>query len=227
MRWRYTFGFAYRQLGFSVRYASWAAFIPARTLGGIGSSVHAIQMRSGIRMISARCSIDKVSMFLRNSRYSRSWSLGVCVTSCRSGKNSMDLMSDNMNAIPSITRRGGSAWFWDHDSKSGRPSIFPTNNGSLIPSDGNIVKTTVIGSDPTGEKKTRADRVSKYMSYQILKEMDGWEEDMDKLLIMLPIVGMEKSNWGRVLQADYSTSHPKCDLQNEFHRPFFPTHHWD
>lgn len=61
---------------------------------------------------------------------------------------------------------------------------------SLVPSDGNIVKTVVIGSDSTGEKKTRADRVSKYMSYQVLKEMDGWEEDMDKLLIMLPIVGM-------------------------------------
>jgi chaperonin GroES len=61
---------------------------------------------------------------------------------------------------------------------------------SLVPSDGNIVKTIVIGSDPTGEKKTRAERVGKYMSYQILYEMDGWEEDMDKLLIMLPIVGM-------------------------------------
>jgi chaperonin GroES len=61
---------------------------------------------------------------------------------------------------------------------------------ALIPSNGDIVKTVVIGSDPTGEKKTRSDRVGKYMSYQILKEMDGWEEDMDKLLIMLPIVGM-------------------------------------
>lgn len=61
---------------------------------------------------------------------------------------------------------------------------------ALVPSDGNIVKTVVIGSDPMGEKKLRADRVSKYMSYQILKEMDGWEEDMDKLLIMLPIIGM-------------------------------------
>lgn len=61
---------------------------------------------------------------------------------------------------------------------------------SLIPSNGDIVKTIVIGSDPTGEKKSRADRVGKYMSYQILKEMEGWEEDMDKLLIMLPIVGM-------------------------------------
>ena len=61
---------------------------------------------------------------------------------------------------------------------------------ALIPSNGDIVKTVVIGSDPTGEKKSRSDRVGKYMSYQILKEMDGWEEDMDKLLIMLPIVGM-------------------------------------
>lgn len=61
---------------------------------------------------------------------------------------------------------------------------------ALIPSDGSIVKTTIIGSDPTGEKKQRADRVSKYMSYQVLKEMDGWEEDMDKLLMILPIVGM-------------------------------------
>lgn len=61
---------------------------------------------------------------------------------------------------------------------------------SLVPSDGNIVKTLVVGSDPTGEKKTRSERVSKYMSYQILHEMNGWEEDMDKLLIMLPIVGM-------------------------------------
>ena len=61
---------------------------------------------------------------------------------------------------------------------------------ALVPSSGDIVKTTIIGQDPDGEKKNRADRVSKYMSYQILKEMDGWEEDMDKLLIILPIVGM-------------------------------------
>lgn len=61
---------------------------------------------------------------------------------------------------------------------------------SLVPSSGDIVKGIVIGTDPTGEKKTRADRVSKFMSYQVLHEMDGWEEDMDKLLIMLPIIGI-------------------------------------
>lgn len=61
---------------------------------------------------------------------------------------------------------------------------------SLLPSDGNVVKAKVIGSDPMGQKKARADNVAKFMSYQVLLEMDGWEEDMDKLLMMLPIVGM-------------------------------------
>lgn len=60
---------------------------------------------------------------------------------------------------------------------------------SLVPSGGKVVKAVVVGKDPTGEKKERAERVSAYMSYQIMEEMECWEEDMDKLLIMLPIVG--------------------------------------
>jgi chaperonin GroES len=60
---------------------------------------------------------------------------------------------------------------------------------SLVPSTGNIVKCEVIGADPDGQKLEQAKRVSTYMSYQLLHEMSGWEEDMDKLLIMLPIVG--------------------------------------
>lgn len=60
---------------------------------------------------------------------------------------------------------------------------------SLVPSDGQIVKGTVIGKDPDGQKEEKADRIGTYMSYQITKQMDNWEEDMDRLLIMLPIVG--------------------------------------
>ena len=60
---------------------------------------------------------------------------------------------------------------------------------SLIPSTGDLVKVSVIGKDKDGQKLERAKRVSKYMSYQVLNEMQGWEEDMDKLLMMLPIVG--------------------------------------
>lgn len=60
---------------------------------------------------------------------------------------------------------------------------------TLIPSNGEIVKAQVIGKDLDGQKEEKADRVSTYMSYQLLYDMCGWEEDMDKLLMMLPIVG--------------------------------------
>lgn len=67
---------------------------------------------------------------------------------------------------------------------------------SLVPSNGNIVKSVVIGKDPTGEKLAKADRVSDYMSYQVMHDIEGWEEDMDKLLMQLPVVGcMFKKTW--------------------------------
>lgn len=60
---------------------------------------------------------------------------------------------------------------------------------SLVSPDGNVVRCRPVGSDPTGEKMNRARRVGKHMSYQIIEEMDGWEEDMDRLLLILPITG--------------------------------------
>lgn len=71
---------------------------------------------------------------------------------------------------------------------------------SLLPSDGKIVKSKVIGKDADGQKSQQADRVSMYMSYQLMHEMTGWEEGMDKLLMMLPIVGtiFKKTYWDSV-----------------------------
>jgi len=67
---------------------------------------------------------------------------------------------------------------------------------ALVPSDGNVVKATVIGVDTTGEKWEKAQRVSTYMSYQLMHQMPDWEEEMDKMLIQLPIVGtMFKKTW--------------------------------
>jgi len=68
---------------------------------------------------------------------------------------------------------------------------------TLVPSDGKVVKCKVVGSDPTGEKAARAKRISTHMSYQVLEEMPDWEEDMDKLLIALPIAGtcFKKTYW--------------------------------
>lgn len=77
---------------------------------------------------------------------------------------------------------------------------------SLVPSDGRVVKCRVIGSDPDGQKMERADRISKYMSYQIMDEMPDWEEEMDKLLMIVPITGMafKKTYWDSGKQTNCS-----------------------
>lgn len=60
---------------------------------------------------------------------------------------------------------------------------------SLVPGDGKIVKTRVIGLDPDGQKAARGDRVAKFMSWQLLYDMENWEEDFDKMLMQLSVVG--------------------------------------
>lgn len=54
-----------------------------------------------------------------------------------------------------------------------------------------IAKAKVTGKDEDGEKEKQAQRVADYLNYQILHEMDGWEDDMDRLLLALPIEGCE------------------------------------
>jgi chaperonin GroES len=52
--------------------------------------------------------------------------------------------------------------------------------------DGNrVVKCSVTGDDPDGEKAGRGKRISEHMSYQLLEEMEDWESDTDKLLLAL------------------------------------------
>lgn len=77
---------------------------------------------------------------------------------------------------------------------------------SLVPSSGKIVYGKVIGKDPKGEKLERATRVSTFMSWQLLEEMEGWEEGMDKLLIMLPVMGtvFKKTYWDPIDETNCS-----------------------
>ena len=77
---------------------------------------------------------------------------------------------------------------------------------TLIPSNGQVVKCKVIGSDPDGQKTLRAERVAKHMSYQVMEEMDEWEEDMDKLLLSVPIAGtaFKKTYWDAAKQRNCS-----------------------
>jgi chaperonin GroES len=52
-----------------------------------------------------------------------------------------------------------------------------------------VVKCKTIGPDPEGKKAERAARVAAHMNWQFLNDVPGWEEDTDKLLLQLPIVG--------------------------------------
>ena len=57
-----------------------------------------------------------------------------------------------------------------------------------------VVQQTAEGPQPAwqvppGAKRDRADRVAAYMNWQFLNDIPGWEEDTDRLLLRLPIVG--------------------------------------
>ena len=77
---------------------------------------------------------------------------------------------------------------------------------ALVPSLGDVVKCKVVGRDLDGTKAERAKRVSIYMSNQVMNEMDDWEEDMDRLLISLPIAGtcFKKTYWDSSKQRNCS-----------------------
>lgn len=80
---------------------------------------------------------------------------------------------------------------------------------ALVPADGKVVQMKIVGVDPQGMKAQKADKLAMHMNYQLLVDMKDWEEEMDRLLIMLPIVGclfkktyfdeIKKSNMSRLL----------------------------
>ena len=68
------------------------------------------------------------------------------------------------------------------------------------------VRGRVIGYDTQGTKTERALRIGKHMSYQILEEMEDWEEEMDRLLFALPIMGcmFKKTYFDAIKQSNTS-----------------------
>lgn len=69
-----------------------------------------------------------------------------------------------------------------------------------------VVQGKVTGADPDGIKKERADRISDHMSYQLIEQMTEWEEEFDKLLHALPVLGcmFRKTFWDPALQRNRS-----------------------
>lgn len=108
---------------------------------------------------------------------------------------------------------------WENASNVKFPLIiqaaiqFNARSYSAVVDGPHIVKGKVLGKDDEqGTKRLRAERVGRHMSYQLLDEMEEWEEDTDALLIRLPIVGtlVRKTyfdpttgrNWSHVIGPD-------------------------
>lgn len=90
---------------------------------------------------------------------------------------------------------------------------------SLINTSGLLVKGEVIGDDPDGTKTDQATRVAKHMTYQILYEMKNWEEQMDKLLLQVPIIGcaFKKTYWSPYCQTNVSEMISAKDLVVDYY----------
>jgi chaperonin GroES len=61
---------------------------------------------------------------------------------------------------------------------------------TLVPGDGKLVKTRILGKDPGGQKAAKGERVATYMSWQFMHDMETWDEDMDRMFMMLPVAGL-------------------------------------
>ncbi len=83
----------------------------------------------------------------------------------------------------------------------------------------NPVKGRVIGKDPSGTKLKRAERISKYMSYQVLEEMPEWLDETDRTLFVLPIIGLmfKKTYYSDTLARVRSISLLPRDLIINYH----------
>ena len=88
---------------------------------------------------------------------------------------------------------------------------------------GAVVKGRVLGPDQDGTKRERADRIAAHMTWQFLNDVPGWEEDTDKLLLVLPIVGcMFRKTWHDPLrQQNNSETISAKDLVVNYRTPSF------
>lgn len=83
-----------------------------------------------------------------------------------------------------------------------------------IVKDGALVKARVLGQDFSGLKALEASRVSDFMNYQLLYENSDWEQELEKLLNQLPLIGFicKKTYYDPVRKAIKSVIVPYKDL---------------
>ncbi len=81
----------------------------------------------------------------------------------------------------------------------------------------NIVAARVLGPDPQGVEQARADRISKYMSYQLLEEDSNWEEQLDRSLLSVAIVGCGFAKTHRIHETNTSDFVQAKDLVMDYY----------
>lgn len=77
-----------------------------------------------------------------------------------------------------------------------------------------IVKCAPVGQDPTGQKLDSARRIEEHMSWQLSEEDESWEEEMDRSLLVQPLMGtaFKKTYWDSMLHHNVS----ECVLPQDF-----------
>jgi chaperonin GroES len=66
---------------------------------------------------------------------------------------------------------------------------FSANSYSDVIQGDNIVNYKVIGEDKSGALAKRANRIGRHMSWQVMEQDQDWEEQHDRLLINLSVIG--------------------------------------
>lgn len=96
----------------------------------------------------------------------------------------------------------------------GQPMMQPATNGVPGIGDNGGPPLEPVWEVPPGEKRNRADRVANHMTWQLLFRMNGWEEDTDRLLLMLPIIGcvVRKTYYDAILGSNVSMMVPPEDF---------------
>lgn len=92
-------------------------------------------------------------------------------------------------AYPAIVDNGNVVKGKVYGDDNGRPRIDPTTGQPMMQLDPATGQPVPVFEVPPGEKQRRSDRVGEHMTWQLLEEQPEWEEDTDKLLHVLPIVG--------------------------------------
>lgn len=88
--------------------------------------------------------------------------------------------------------------------QTGQPVVQMGPDGQPIP---------VFAAQP-GDKRARADRIAQHMTWQLLYKMQDWEEDTDRMFLMLPILGctIRKSYYDALMQSNVSIMVPPEDF---------------